>query len=150
MESIFDQKVHDLIVTRIERLKPNSTPLWGEMTVAQMLAHCNAAFDLVFTDHFVKAEAFNRLITSSLMKQLMVSDQPYPKNAQTAPQLLVHDERDFHEEQSKLIDHLNKIHELGAAHFEDNKNMAFGELNAYEWHNVFYKHLHHHLQQFDV
>lgn len=150
MESIFDQKVHDLILNRIEKLTPNSTPLWGKMSVSQMLAHCNAAFELVFTDHFVKAEAFNRLINSSLMINLMVSDEPYPQNVQTAPQLLIHEEADFENEKKKLISFLNKIHNLGAAHFEDNENMAFGSLNAYEWHNVFYKHLHHHLQQFNV
>ena len=54
MKNIFDPTVTDEIITRINQLKPDSQPLWGKMSVAQMLAHCNVTYETVYEDKHKK------------------------------------------------------------------------------------------------
>lgn len=151
MESIFDQEFSAALKKRVNNLHVGESPNWGQMKVEEMLAHCNLTYDLVFTDHYVKAEAFNRLVYSTLMIDRMTNEEPYPQNMETAPALMIDGEYSFDEEKEKLINNLDKVLELGPDHFNDEKeNMAFGKLNSFQWHMLFYKHLDHHLNQFGV
>lgn len=150
MKNIFDKEVTDEVVNRINELNSESQPLWGKMNVAQMLAHCNVTYDMVFTDHYVKAKAFKKFLLTSLIKNTVVSDKPYKKNSRTAPQFLIVDEREFNTEKAKLIDYLHKVQELGGLHFDGLESNSFGNLQMLEWNNMFYKHIDHHLQQFGV
>ncbi|MGS0524621.1 hypothetical protein ACU8V7_04870 [Zobellia nedashkovskayae] len=76
--------------------------------------------------------------------------KPYKRNIRTAPEFLITDERDFELEKQKLVAHLQKTQQLGAAHFQNKESHAFGPLTSQEWNVLFYKHLDHHLQQFNV
>jgi len=40
MKSIFDEKVYNEIVSRVNNLNANSKGQWGKMTIAQMVWHC--------------------------------------------------------------------------------------------------------------
>ncbi len=40
MKSIFDEKVYNEIVSRVNNLNINSKGQWGKMTIAQMVWHC--------------------------------------------------------------------------------------------------------------
>lgn len=42
MNSIFEQCHTNEMIARIQRLRPDSQPRWGNMNVAQMLAHCSS------------------------------------------------------------------------------------------------------------
>ena len=41
MNTLFTSSSLSQILSRIEKLTPNSQRQWGKMNVAQMLAHCN-------------------------------------------------------------------------------------------------------------
>ena len=86
----------------------------------------------------------------TLIKPGTVGENPYPKNGKTAPQFIIKDRRDFELEKQKLVDYLQKTHNLGAEHFEGMESHSFGKLTQKEWSNLFYKHLDHHLTQFGV
>lgn len=148
IKNIFDQEITEEVLARIEKLTTESKPHWGKMNVAQMLAHCNVTYDMVFTDHYVKAKAFKKFLLTSLIKPTVVGDKPYKKNSRTAPQFLIVDARVFQEEKTKLVGYLKQVQELGGAHFEGKESNSFGNLTEREWNNMFYKHIDHHLQQF--
>ncbi len=135
---------------RVKALSPDSTPEWGKMNVAQMLAHCNVAYEMVYTDKHPKPGAIQRFFIRLLAKKQVVGPKPYPRNGRTAPQFIIADERDFYEEQQRLLDHLDKTHSLGASHFDGKENAGFGVLTLQEWNTLFSKHLDHHLTQFGV
>jgi hypothetical protein len=40
MNNLFDATVASEVKTRLKKLQPQTERLWGQMTVAQMLAHC--------------------------------------------------------------------------------------------------------------
>lgn len=46
MKSLFDTETYQEIIDRIEKLNENSTPNWGEMSVGQMLTHCQKPLEV--------------------------------------------------------------------------------------------------------
>ena len=150
MKNIFHTEDSHDFVNRINQLTPESKALWGNMNVAQMLAHCNVAYEMAYEDIHSKPNAFARMILKLLVKNSVVSEKPYPKNNHTAPQFIIKEERNFDIEKDRLIAYLNKTNKLGETNFEGKESLSFGKLSAVEWNNMFAKHLDHHLNQFGV
>ena len=149
LPNIFTAEISGAIVERIQKLTPETQPQWGKMTVAQMLAHCNVTYELVFEEgKNPKPGAFMKFILKLLVKKKVISETPYKQNGQTAPAFLITDDRNFEVEKERLIAHINKTQQLGEAHFDNKISHSFGPLNKTEWNNMFYKHLNHHLTQF--
>jgi len=150
MKNLFNKTEKDAMITRINKLTPDTKPGWGKMTVNQMLAHCNVAYEFVYTDKHPRPNAFLRFVLQMTVKKAVVGPKPYPKNGRTAPAFIIKDERDFETEKKRLIDYLNKTCELGADHFDGKENLSFGKMSVNEWNMLFSKHLDHHLTQFGV
>lgn len=151
MFQIFTPEGAQQIVSRIHQLTPQSQPRWGEMNVAQMLAHCNVTYELVYTDKHPKPKnPFMRWVLKSFVKKTVVSEEPYKKNMRTAPHFLITGNKNFEAEKERLINHIRQTQKLGAEHFDGKESHSFGELDKTEWNNMFAKHLDHHLTQFGV
>lgn len=150
MKNIFTKPVADEVVSRINGLTPETQAQWGKMNVAQMLAHCNVSYEMVYTDKPPKPNAFVKFMLKLFVKNAVVSEKPYKKNGQTAPQFVIADARDFEVEKKRLVDYIVKTQELGEAHFDGKESHSFGSLSKDQWNNLFYKHLDHHLTQFGV
>lgn len=151
MVQIFTADGAQQVIDRINKLLPESKPQWGQMTVAQMLAHCNVTYELVYTDKHPKPKnPFMKWVLKSFVKKMVVSEEPYKKNTRTAPYFLMETEKNFKEEQHRLINHIRQTQELGADYFDGKESHSFGVLNKTEWNNMFAKHLDHHLTQFGV
>lgn len=148
MKNIWNHHEFSTILGRIEKLTANTQPLWGKMSVGQMLAHCNVTYEMVYESKHAKPNAFVKTILKFLVKKTVVNEKPYKKNGQTGPQFIIKETRDFEKEKHRLIAHLKKTLELGEKHFEGKESHSFGALNSREWNNMFYKHLDHHLSQF--
>tara|TARA_R110002050_G_scaffold94765_1_gene197026 strand:+ start:3920 stop:4375 length:456 start_codon:yes stop_codon:yes gene_type:complete len=150
MKNIFDPKETNTVIDRINKLEPSTNPLWGKMSVDQMLAHCNVTYEMVFDDIHLKATGFKKTLLKLFVKPIVVSEKPYKKNSRTAPQFLIADAKNFVEEKARLTDYLTKAQSLGESHFDGKESNSFGNLTKQEWNNMFYKHLDHHLNQFGV
>ncbi|MFC4212557.1 DUF1569 domain-containing protein [Pedobacter lithocola] len=150
MKNIFQTEVTNEVIDRINKLTPTINQLWGKMNVSQMLAHCNITYEMVYDNTHPKPGNFMKFILKNLVKGKVVSEKPYPKSSQTAPQFIIKDEKEFAKEKQRLIDHINKTQKLGENHFDGKDSHSFGKLTKQEWNNMFYKHLDHHLNQFGV
>jgi hypothetical protein len=150
MKNIFQPAVTGEIIERINNLAPTTAQLWGKMNVAQMLAHCNVNYELVYDDIHPKPGPVMKFILKTLVKSKVVNEKPYPKNNQTAPAFIIKGEREFEKEKVRLIDYINKTQKLGETHFDGKESHSFGVLTKTEWNNMFFKHLDHHLNQFGV
>ena len=150
MKNIFTKPVADEVVGRINNLNNTTQPQWGKMNVSQMMAHCNVAYEGVYTNMHPKPNAFVKFMLKAFVKNAVVSEKPFKKNGKTAPQFLIADERDFEVEKKRLVDFIEKTQELGEAHFDGKESASFGVLSKDQWNNLFYKHLDHHLNQFGV
>lgn len=150
IKNIFNRKDSDEILERLNKLTPDSQPLWGQMNVSRMLAHCNVTYELVYENKHPRPGPFMRLILRLLVKKKVVSDAPYKKNNPTAPVFKITDDRDFETEKARLSGYIVRTRELGEEHFDGKKSVSFGKLSKDEWNNMFYKHLDHHFRQFGV
>jgi len=150
LPDIFCKAVSREVINRIEKLDSQKQPLWGKMTVSQMLAHCCVSYEYVYEDKHKPPGPVMKLILKMLVKNKVVSEKPYSRNGRTAPDFIITDERDFQNEKQRLIGYIWKTQELGKMHFKGKESHSFGKLSCTEWNNMFYKHLDHHLTQFGV
>ena len=150
MKNVYDPKVASELITRIEDLEPETQPLWGKMSLGQMLAHVNVSYEMAFEDKHTHAKGLKQLMLKLLVKPSVVNEKPYRKNLRTAPAFLMTDERIFDLEKARLIAYINMTAERGEAFFNGLRSPSFGPLTANEWNNLLYKHIDHHLRQFGV
>jgi hypothetical protein len=150
MKNIFDRSVSEEVIERINKLTPETQPLWGKMNVAQVMAHCCVTYEFIYTDIHPKPGKLKRFLLKAVVKQGVVGEKPYKKNLRTAPEFIKVDEHVFEEERNRLISYIKKTQELGPEYFDGKESHSFGILNLEEWNNMFYKHLDHHLSQFGV
>jgi hypothetical protein len=150
LPNLFQKEVSDSIINRINQLTSTTNPKWGKMNVAQMLAHCNVTYEMMYEDKHAKPGAFMKFILKILVKKAVVNDVQYKHGERTAPQFLITDEKEFEKEKSRLVAYIQKTQQLGEKHFDGKESHSFGVLTITEWNNMLYKHLDHHLSQFGV
>jgi len=149
MPSLFEPKTTQQIIARIETLSPESKAQWGKMNVAQMLTHCNRAM-LTATGETVLPRIFVGRLLSPFFKKFFYNDQPFAKNTPTDTTFIVKDERNFQEEKAKLVDIVQRFSANGEAKCTTHPHAFFGRLTAAQWSIGMYKHLDHHLRQFNA
>ena len=150
MKSVFNQNDVSELINRIENLTPTTKGLWGKMSVAQMLAHCNITYELVYDNIHPKPNPLMRFMLKLFVKDAVVNEKPYKKNLKTAPVFLIKGDKNYEVEKNRLINYIKKTLELGESYFDNKESNSFGNLTVTEWNNMFYKHLDHHLSQFGV
>jgi hypothetical protein len=147
---LFNPTAVEAAVARLQALTPETRATWGAMSVAQMLAHCCVAYEMVYTDKHPRPNVLMRWVLRTIVKEKVVGPSPYPRSSPTAPAFRIRGERDFAAERERLIGYLRRVAAEGRAAFEGRVSLSFGPLTATEWNGLFSKHLDHHLTQFGV
>ncbi len=151
MKNIFKKEVAQEVIDRINNLTPKTERLWGKMDVAQMLAHLNIQYEVVYENgKFPKPNAFVRFMLKTFVKNKVVGSKPFPRNGRTAPYFVIADTRDFEKEKTRLIAYILKTQKNGVEVLLPRDTKSFGKLTEDEWNNLFHKHIDHHLAQFGV
>lgn len=151
MQNVFDAKDAQEYINRINNLTPETQRKWGKMSVNQVLAHLNVAYDLTFTpEKFPKPSFIAKFLLSKFVKPKITNEIPYKQSLPTSPAFIIADERNYEEEKAKLIGNIQRVQQLGREAFEGKENINFGKMAAQGWNNMFAKHLNHHLEQFGV
>ena len=147
----FNQDVADKVNERLAKLTNETSPQWGKMNAAQMLAHLNVAYDIAYDKISTKKPGFlMNILLKNVIKPVVVGPKPYKKNSRTAPVFLIADERVFEEEKDKFITNMQTNLDKGESFFDGKENPSFGVLTLNEWNTMFYKHLDHHFNQFNI
>ena len=151
MQNIFDAKVAQEYINRINNLTPETQGKWGKMSVDQVLAHLNVAYSFIFEPEKHKKPSFiAKFLLSNFVKPKIVNDKPYKQSLPTSPVFIIAAHRNFDDEKKKLIGNIQRVQQLGKEAFEGKENTSFGKMTAQEWNNMLAKHLNHHLDQFGV
>lgn len=149
MGNIFLEADKNEIINRIDELHPNSKPMWGKMSVSQMLAHCIEPIKVAMGETKLKRNLFGILFGKTAKKKL-ISESPFPKNLPTVKSFLVTNEPDFYASQQSLKDAIQKMYDTDKKEMAARPHPFFGKMTENEWGVLGYKHLDHHLKQFDV
>lgn len=146
VKNLFDTSVKQDIISRINKLTPDSQAQWGKMNVAQMLAHCQMPLGVATGKHTLKGNFLLKLI-GPLFKKKLFNDVPFKRNLPTDKSFIIAHPQEFEKEKQNLIDMVNSFSETNMS---GEPHPFFGQLSKEEWSRGTWKHLDHHLQQFGV
>ncbi|MEP7237364.1 MAG: DUF1569 domain-containing protein [Ferruginibacter sp.] len=149
MKNLFDKEAYSEIINRINALTAQSQRQWGKMDVAQMMAHCKEAFKVPLSDKKMP-RMFVGLMIGWMIKPKLYNESPWKKNLPTAPNFIIKDNRDFEKEKQELTALINQFHNGGADNVGRFPHPMFGKFTRDQWGQSMYKHLDHHLQQFNA
>lgn len=88
------------------------------MSVAQKLAHCNVAYEMVYENIHPKLNAFIKFLLKLMVKNAVVTEKPYKNSTTTVSSFIIKEERYFETEKNRLMNHISKTQQLGAMHFD--------------------------------
>ena len=141
-------------ISIIKSADPSVPPGWGKMNFQQMVEHVSAffkvstkkiQFDLVSTpEHLVKLKEF--LMSEKQFREntkaplTIIGEEPLPVHYATLEQAI----DKLESEVNHFFDYFNSQPGATSVH------PVFGELNFEEWVRLHYKHVTHHLRQFDL
>ena len=77
MKNIFDSAVSAETIERINKLTPETQPLWGKMNVAQAMAHCCVTYEFVYTDIHPKLGKFKQFLFKALVKKSYFTNKTF-------------------------------------------------------------------------
>ena len=149
MQSLFNTSTYNEILGRLNNLTPASKAQWGKMNVAQMLAHCKIAFSVPLSEKKLPRAFIGRLLGWAF-KAKLYNESPWKQNLPTAPAFIIKDERDFNEERLRLLFLVDKFYNAGPSGISKYPHPFFGKFTEEQWGMSMYKHLDHHLRQFNV
>lgn len=150
MKSLFDKETYNETMQRLNSLTPASQRKWGKMDAAQMLAHCKEAFKVPLSDTPLKKAPFIMRMIGSLIKSKLYNDSPWKQNLPTAPNFLIKDQRSFENEKQQLTELVTKFYTLESGKVGNHPHPFFGTYTKEQWGQAMFKHLDHHLRQFNV
>ena len=131
MKSIFNPKDVFEVISRINKLNPDSQPQWGKMCVGQMLAHCNVTYEMVYENKHTTPGAIMKFMLKAFVKGAVVNEKPYSKTAEPLYNLSSQPPR-FLSLKRNTCNYIRKTSDLGKSHFEGKESHSFGTLNASE------------------
>ena len=147
MKSIFDEKVYNEIVSRVNNLNANSIGQWGKMTIAQMVWHCQIPLKVAIKNK--KTDKKGNPLIRWFFKKSLYNDKPWRKNLPTSSFAKAKEDKDFDTEFEILQKLIQEVY--NARDRKDwNPHPIFGSFTPQQWGQMQYKHLDHHLRQFGV
>jgi len=149
MNSIYDKASCEAMIARINKLTPESKPLWGKMSAGQMLQHCKLASDVAYGKMDLKVNFLMRLLGRILKKKVFYGGD-LKKNSPTAKEFIITDRIEFEKVKAELIANLTRFADEGTSSIKLTKHPFWGEMSSQDWDALMWKHTNHHLEQFGV
>ena len=153
MKNIYHPPDFDEIISRINKLTPDSQRRWGKMSVNEMICHITDQMRLAI-DEKKTQYPFNPVV-QFFGKMMFVYGFRFPKNFLTVREMKQSPNGDgtrpvnFRRDLESLIHVLNEFVSKDK-NYSFSSHPAFGQMNRKEWGIMVYKHLDHHLRQFGV
>lgn len=147
MNSIYDKASNEEIIARINKLTPESQPIWGKMSVDQMFKHTNEAIIVAFDENKVKVNFVMKILGKLLKNKVFNSE--FQKNSPTAKEFIFTEKYDFENSKNELIKNYNRFKE-GHSVIKLTNHPFWGKMNHEDWDKLMWKHVDHHLRQFGV
>ena len=149
MKTVFDPATYDELVRRITALRPDSPRQWGKMNPSQMLEHTARVLEMATGRKPSKQMLLGKLIGWAFRGQFL-GEKPFAKNAPTGPDFVITDQPNFATTKTRVIALLQELHQRGEQSADGLVHGFFGPLTGEQWGQTQFKHIDHHLRQFDV
>ena len=147
MKSVFDKLTRDALTSRIHALNENSKAQWGKMNVYQMVKHCVLAEEMFLGKTAYERTFMGRLFGSIALKNMLKDEKPIAKNTPTSPSFKVAElTGDLAAEKQRWIALVQEYDHFSNNDFE---HWFFGKMTKEQVGWFAYKHIDHHLRQFN-
>ncbi len=149
-KNLLQPEVKEEIISRINKLNPQTQSEWGKMNVNQMLYHTAAGMKIAYGE--IKTARKGKWLSKQMMRFFILkTDFPTPKEkAETFAEIntvtLNINPADFNAERNTLIDLVKKF---PAKELYPTSSLL-GKMSRDNWARLHYTHLDHHLKQFGV
>ena len=150
MRHLFEPGTAAEVRARVARVAPTGTRQWGRMSAAQAMQHCARSLEMALGDQRPPRMLVGRVLGPVVKRLALGDDAPLRRNSPTAPSLVVADERELEAERERLLALLDRFVTAGPAGCTTHPHTFFGRMTPGEWAVLMYKHLDHHLRQFDA
>jgi hypothetical protein len=150
MKSLYNAGDAAEIQQRLVTVTPDRQPVWGKMNVGQAMAHCAVGLESATGARRIKRVLIGRLLGPLVKPLALGNDKPLQKNSPTAREFLVSSDSDFASERAKLAQLITQFASAGPAGCTRTPHAFFGSMTPEEWGILMYKHLDHHLRQFNA
>jgi hypothetical protein len=150
MKHLHDPAVAAEMRGRLAHVQPGSPPLWGKMSAPQALDHMSRALEMALGDQKPPRMLAGRLFGGFVKRLVLRDESPLKRNTPTAPTLLVRDQPDFDRERQRLDALIQRFCDEKEAGCTTHPHTFFGEMTPRDWAVLQYKHLDHHLRQFNA
>jgi hypothetical protein len=146
MKTLFDKATADELIQRISKLDENSKAQWGKMTVYQMMKHCTMWDELLTGERKSKRMFLGRLFGKMVLKNMLKDEKQMARNAPTVPGYSIKDHGDVLAEKKKWLTMMEKYPRFSNVDFV---HPFFGKMTKEQLGYLAYKHIDHHLRQFN-
>ena len=147
MNSIFDKTSNDAMIDRINKLTPESQPIWGKMSVDQMFKHSNEAVIVAFGENTIKVNLVMKILGKLLKNKVFNTE--FKKNSPTAKEFIFTEKYDFEDSKKELIKNFSRF-KNGHSSIKLINHPFWGKMTFEDWDKLMWKHVDHHLKQFGV
>ncbi|MFV8346303.1 DUF1569 domain-containing protein [Flavobacterium sp. ZB4P13] len=147
MKNIFDKKDNQELIERVQKLTSASKSTWGEMSVSQMVLHCQKPLDVAEGKLELKRNIIGFLF-GKMAKRSFLQNEYFKKNLPTDKGFIIKSSPDFEKEKEVLCSQIARFGAMGPTIIANSRHPFFGEMTEEEWGILQYKHLDHHLKQF--
>lgn len=146
MKTIFDNTTRQELINRINTLNEKSVAQWGTMNVYQAIKHCTLWDEMMLSEKPQKQVFIGKLFGKMALKSIMKDEAPLRKSTPTSPVLIVKETGDVNAAKAEWISSLDRY-----AHFSKPEIMHvfFGKMTKEQIGYLAYKHMDHHLRQFN-
>ena len=144
MQTLSDPAHREALVARIRKLTSAHTPLWGRMTVYQMVMHCILCDEMYLGRTSYPRTLPGRLFGPMALRNLLQDERPLGRNAPTHNAFRTSGEGDTEAAKEKWI-------RLIAAYGTMQQGIVhwfFGHMTVEQVRQFAWKHSDHHLRQF--
>jgi hypothetical protein len=150
VKNLFDPAGVTEVKQRLANIRPDSQRVWGKMSPAQAVAHCSGGIEMALGEMLPPRKFVGRIIGRMIKPKVLGNDEPFRRNAPTVDELIIQDDRDLGKERERLSGLIDRFAVDGPTKCTSHPHSFFGRLTPDEWAILMYKHLDHHLRQFQV
>ena len=150
MTYLFDEATRAKTIERIRSVPADKQPRWGKMNAARMFAHCAVPFGIAFGDVPMKRLWLGRIF-GKLARKRFLNPEPFPRNLPTDKKFAVVEHEPADVERERLVALVERFAKEGrqeGALLE--VHPFFGAFSVEDWDLLMWKHLNHHLVQFEA
>jgi hypothetical protein len=147
MKSIFEKATRDELISRINSLHEKSGAQWGKMNVYQMLKHCTIWEEMIQGKKQYKRMFIGRLFGKMALNKVLKDDAPLQRSTPTIPELMIKEKNGNILNQK--AEWISRIEEYANFSNDEFVHVFFGKMTKEQIGYLVYKHIDHHLRQFN-